>query len=55
MNAYPARDRKTLRLAYFRARLLERVIGRLAGNRQLIGSGDGPCSGCPFPQRRYQG
>jgi hypothetical protein len=22
---------------------------------QVIGSGDEPCSGCPFPPRRYQG
>jgi hypothetical protein len=55
MNAYPARDRKILRLVYFRARLLEHVIGRSAGDCQVIGSGDGPCSGCLFPQRRYQG
>jgi hypothetical protein len=56
MNAYPARDKKFVRQASFLARGSWNAQPACAdGDRQLIGSGDWPCSGCPFPLRHYQG
>ena len=53
---YPARDKKFLRQASFRARGSWNAQPTCPdGDRRLIGSGDWPCSGCPFPPRHYQG